>query len=132
MLPTVSTLKEFKVRLGIAAKETHWTRTMAISIFKYTYRSESLGTPPKVKPHAIPERHWNTVLYETEPMITTTDQKSRSDLPKQPWQMVTIEEQVLIDDSSFLELPVTIFLPERKKKDARNTKTNFIIHPPLQ
>ena len=36
MLPTVTTLNGFKVRLGIAAKETHCNRIMAISMFKYT------------------------------------------------------------------------------------------------
>ena len=36
MLPTVTTLNGSKVRLGIAAKETHWNRTMDISMFKYT------------------------------------------------------------------------------------------------
>ena len=56
MLPTVATLNGSKVRLGIAAKETHCNRTMAISMFEYTYRSESPGTSSKVKPHATSER----------------------------------------------------------------------------
>ena len=34
MLPTVTTLNGFKVRLGIAANEIHCNRTMAISMFK--------------------------------------------------------------------------------------------------
>ena len=58
MLPTVTTLKGFKVRLGIAAKETHCNRTMATSTFNYTYRSESLGTSSKVKLNATFERDW--------------------------------------------------------------------------
>ena len=47
--PTVTTLNGFTVRLGIAAKETHRNRTMAISMFKYTYRSKSPGTEYKIK-----------------------------------------------------------------------------------
>ena len=40
MLPTVTTLNGFRVRFGIAEKEIHCNRTMAISMFKYTYRSK--------------------------------------------------------------------------------------------
>ena len=58
VLPTVTTLKGFRVGLGIAAKETHCNRTMAISTLNYTYTSESLGTSTKVKLHATLERDW--------------------------------------------------------------------------
>ena len=62
MLPTVTTLNGFKVRLGIAAKETHCNRTMAISMFKYTYRSKSPGTASTVKLHDIPECDWTIAI----------------------------------------------------------------------
>ena len=54
VLLTVTTFNGFEVRLGVAAKETHCNRTMAISTFKYTYRSKSPGTASKVKLHATP------------------------------------------------------------------------------
>ena len=77
MLPTVITLNEIKVRLGIAAKETHCNRTMTISMFKYTYRSKSPGTSSKVKLHATSERDWNiAILYSTKSTLITTNQKS--------------------------------------------------------
>ena len=55
MLPTVTTLNGFQVRIGIAAKETHCNRTLSISMFTYTYRSKSPRTASKVELHGTLE-----------------------------------------------------------------------------
>ena len=65
MLPTVTTLNGFRVRLDIRGKEFHCQRTMAISMFKYTYRSKSPGLASKLKLQAISKRDRNTVLSQT-------------------------------------------------------------------
>ena len=44
--------------VGIAVGETHCNRTVAISMFKFTYRSKSPGTASKVKLHDTPECDW--------------------------------------------------------------------------
>ena len=48
--------------ISILAKETHFNRKMAISMFKYTYRCKSPGTSSKVKLHATSERDWNIAI----------------------------------------------------------------------
>ena len=65
MLPTVTKLNGLRVRFGIAEKEIHCNRTMAISMFKYAYRSKSPGIASKLKLHAIPKRDRYTVLHQT-------------------------------------------------------------------
>ena len=56
MLTTVTTFNGFIVRLVIAEKEIHINRTMAISMFKYTYRLKSPSTTSKVELPAVPRR----------------------------------------------------------------------------
>ena len=57
-LPTITTLNGFEVLLGIAVKEIHCNRTMAISMFKYTYRSKSPGTASQAELHAVFRQDW--------------------------------------------------------------------------
>ena len=72
LLPTVTTLKGLRVRLGIATKETHWNRLMAISMLSIRTNPSHQALHTKVKLHDTPEQGW----------ILTTGQKSWYDLPK--------------------------------------------------
>ena len=107
MLPTITTLNGIKVRLGIAAKETHCNRTMVISMFKYAYRSKSPGTASKVELHAVPKRDWeNQCSYQPD---QHSSQLIRN-LPK--------------------TIALTTLLPNQEKERARNLQRKT--HPPLQ
>ena len=56
--------KDLKYDLTSQQKNCIEPAPMAISMFKYTYRSELQGNPSKLKLRAIPKQVWNTVLYK--------------------------------------------------------------------
>ena len=89
MLPTVNTLKGFKVRLDIAAKETYCNRTMAISMFKYT--SDPSHQTPHIKSNYMPHpNEIGTLLFFNQPnqhssqLIRNHDTISRNDRDNYP------------------------------------------------
>ena len=105
----------FFKRLVIAAKETHCNRTMAISMFEYTYRSEKSGTSSKVKPTATFKREWEEqcrlAMFQFSKINQINNHHNRSELLfRSPETIVK-----------------TYLLPKPKKEyDSFNTRTIWI------
>ena len=114
MLPRVTTINGFDVRLGIAAKETHCNRTMAISMFKYTCRSKSPGTASNVKLHENPD-------CDSTIAILTKQPNQHSSQPIRNQNTISRNYRDNISSSK----------PE-KNICSQPLKKNTIIHPSLQ
>ena len=134
MLPSVTILNRFRVRLGIAEKENHCNRTVAISMFKYAYRSNSPGIASKIKLHAIPKQNRNTVFHQTRPNDHNEPFGNQIDFQKQQQQLAVIdvvEWQTDIDNFIFLEqTDKTSFSKNETEMMLEKYKIN-IIHPSL-